>query len=221
VAAALLFYSQEPGFHQHEGVDPNAIALGPLGVSATLSHFAAISMIILLAGFVSTERREGYTRINFSHPTSPLAYYGLRWVLAYFLSLAFALAFLVLGQVAGWGEFRGGLAGMVLPAISALIAGGLMAFFSVTLPRGDAWIVFLLLLAPVLFPQILSLGLSGLSPGATRAITTILPPQNALSDIWNGLLLGSFPAGAAAYAVAYGILFLGAAVLILRLREWP
>ena len=219
--AALLFYSQEPGFHQHEGVDSAAVALGPLGVSATLSHFAALSMIILLAGFISTDRREGYSRINFSHPTSPLAFYGVKWLLAYVLTLSFALAFLVLGQLAAWGEFRGGMAGMMLPALSALVSGGLIAFFSVTLPRGDAWIVFLLLLAPVLFPQLLSLGLSGLSPGVSRLVLTALPPQNALSDVWNGLLLGEVPTSAVLYPAAYGSAFLGVAILILRLREWP
>jgi hypothetical protein len=221
VLAALLFYSQEPGFHQHEGVDPDAVALGPLGVSATLSHFAALSMIILLAGFVSGERREGITRINFSHPTSPLAYYGLKWGLAYVLSLSFALAFLLFGQIAAWGEFRGGASGMILPVLSALISGGLMAFFSVTLPRGDAWIVFLLLLAPVLFPQLLSLGLSGISPQTAQVILTLLPPQNALSDVWNGLLLGDVPLDAVLFPAAYGLVFLVAAIVILRLREWP
>jgi hypothetical protein len=221
LAAGLLLYSQEPAFHQHEEVDPNAIALGPLGISATLSHFAAISMVVLLAGFVSTERRDGYTRINFSHPTSPLSYYGLRWGLAYVLSWALSAFFLAVGQLVAWGEFRGGLAGLLLPTLSALIAGGLMAFFSVVLPRGDAWVVFLLLLVPVLFPQLLTLGLAGLSTGANRALTLVLPPQNALADVWDGLLLGALPWAAVVYAAAYGTLFLGAAALILQRREWP
>lgn len=96
-----------------------------------------------------------------------------------------------------------------------------MAFFSVTLPRGDAWIVFLLLLAPVLFPQLLSLGLSGISPQTAQVILTLLPPQNALSDVWNGLLLGDVPLDAVLFPAAYGLVFLVAAIVILRLREWP
>ncbi len=218
---AFLFYSYEPGFHQHDGFSDEAAALGPLGISATLSHFAAIAMIILLAGFVSAERREGYSRIVFSNPTSPLAYFGLRWVIAYAIAIISAVFFLVFGQVVAWGAFLGGWQGMVLPLLSALVYGGLMAFFSTVLPRGDAVFVFSLFLLPIFFPQLLSTALGNLTVPARRLISAMLPPQTALAEVWEGLLLGGFPWGAAAFAAAYGTVFLVAAAIILRLREWP
>jgi hypothetical protein len=218
--AAVVLYALEPGFHQHEGFMPEAVALGPLGVSATLAYFAGLSMIILLAGFVSYDRREGHTRLYFSHPTSPLAYYGTRWVLAYLIAVLGATLFLVIGQIIAWGTILGGWRGLVLPALSALIYGGLIAFFSIVLPRGDAWVVFLLFL-PTFFPQMITLGLGRARPALRETILLLLPPQGALQEVWNGLLIESPAWGAMAFAAGYGLLFLVAGGLILRLREWP
>src|SRR5690606_628642 len=138
--AAFAFYLAEPGFHQHDGFDPAAAALGPLGISATLANLAGLSMIMLMAGVVSGDRREGYTRLFFAQPTSPLEYYGLRWGLAYVLSVAAAVLFFIFGQLFAWGTFRGGWTGLVLPLLAALVYGALTLFFSVVVPRGDAWI---------------------------------------------------------------------------------
>lgn len=216
----LLFYLLEPGFHQHEEFDVTAVALGPLGISATLANLAGLSMIVLLAGMVSTDRREGYSRLLLAQPTSPLAYYGLRWGVAYAVSLGAAVLLFVVGQVIAWGEFRGGWAGLVLPVLSALVYGSLIAFFSVVLNRGDAWVVFLLIL-PTFVPDLLNLALQAMAPSARRVIAFLLPPQTALQDIWEGLLLESFGWGAVAFAAAYGLVFLFAGATILRLREWP
>jgi hypothetical protein len=220
VLIATVLYALEPGFHQHDEFSLEAVALGPLGISAALSHFAGLSMIVLLAGFISTDRREGYTRMYFAQPTSPIAYYGLRWLLAYVISIGGAALFLVLGQLIAWGGFFGGWRGLVLPALSALVYGGLIAFFSVTLRRGDAWVTFLLLL-PTFLPDLLSLGLSGASLPTRQAVMFILPPQNSLAEIWEGLMLDSFAWFAAGHAFVYGTLLLGASAIILALREWP
>jgi hypothetical protein len=217
---AVVLYFLEPGFHQHEEFTLEAVALGPLGISATLAYLAGLAMIVLLGGFIAGDRRQGYSRLYFSHPTSPLGYYGLRWGIAYALSLFGAAAFLLIGQLIAWGTFHGGWRGMLLPALSALVYGGLVAFFSVVLPRGDTWVVFLLFL-PTFFPQVLSTGLAGAGPAFRQAILALLPPHGALQDVWDGLLLGSTAWWGIAMAAGYGALFLGAAALILRLREWP
>lgn len=219
--AAAALYALEPGFHQHEEYTPDAVALGPLGVSATLSYLAAFTMIILLAGFVSGERREGYTRIHLSNPMTPVGYYGLRWVLAFTVAIGFSAVFLVVGQLIAWGTFRGGGTGLLLPALSALVYGGLMALFSVASPRGDAWIVFILLVIPTFFPEIYELALGSLTPLASRLVSVLMPPHNALADVWNALLDGAFAGGAVVYAAGYGLLVLVAAGVILNLREWP
>ena len=216
----FLLYFLEPAFHQHEVVDPELTAeLGPIGISATLAYLAGLAMIVLLAGFVSTDRREGYARIYFSHPTSPLAYYSLRWGLAFALAVAAAIAFLIVGQTIAWGGVRGGGSGLLLALLAACVYGGLMAFLSVTLPRGDAWIAFLLFI-PTFFPQLLTLLETTLSPGAYRALLFVLPPQTALQDVYQGLLLRDLAWGPVLFVLGYSAVWLVAAALVLRLREW-
>lgn len=220
LALCGLLYALEPGFHQHESEELGAVALGPLGISATLAYLSGLAMIILLAGFVSGDRREGYTRLFFSHPTSPLQYYGVRWGVAYLISVGTAVLFLIVGQLIAWGEVRGGWSGLILPILTALIYGGLIAFFSVALPRGDAWVGFILFL-PTFFPQILQLGLANAGRVVRQVVLLIIPPHGAIQQIWEGLLLGSFSYDALAYALAYAVVFLIAAVLLLKLQDWP
>ena len=218
----LLLYFLEPAFHQHEegAVDPTfAQELGPIGVSATLAYLAGLSMIVLLAGFVSTDRREGYARMYFSHPTSPLAYYSLRWALALGVALSAALVFLLVGQTFAWGEFRGGGSGMLLAVLAGLVYGGLMAFLSVALPRGDAWIAFLLFI-PTFFPQLLTLLETTIPRAAYRTLIFVLPPQTALQDVYQGLLLDDLAWGSVVFVLGYAAVWLVLATLILRLREW-
>ena len=137
----------------------------------------------------------------------------------YFIA-SWPAVFLVVGQIVAWGELRGGWAGLALPLLSALIYGGLMAFFSALPPRGDTWAVFILFL-PTFFPQLLTLGLAGAGPTLRQAVLLVLPPQGALQDVWQGLILGGFGWSAAGFAAAYGLLFLIAGGVIVRLREWP
>ncbi|MBV9774150.1 MAG: hypothetical protein JO040_09390, partial [Gemmatimonadetes bacterium] len=102
---AWVLYLMEPAFHPEEVVDPEVAAeLGALGLSATLSYLAGLTMIVLLAGFVSTDRRRGYAHLFLSHPVHPLLLYGLRVALAAVVAMCAAVLFLVLGQWAGWGE---------------------------------------------------------------------------------------------------------------------
>lgn len=217
-----VMYLLEPGFHQH-GTAPTpdeAVALGPLGVSATLSYLAGLAMIVLLAGFVSTDRREGYTRIYFAHPTRPLAFYGLRWGLALVLAVLAAAVFLIVGQMVAWGELRGGWSGLLLAVVNAIVYGGLMAFLSATLPRGDAWVAFILFL-PTFAPQLFGLLVGALPSALRQGILLALPPQGALQVLWQGLLEGRVFWSAAAFAAAYGLIWLLAAAVVVRLREWP
>lgn len=220
--AGVVFYLLEPAFHQHGPVPPEAAAqLGPLGVSGTLANLAGLAMLILLAGFVSADRRHGYYRIFFSHPTRPLAFYALRWALAFLLALLSAGVFLVVGQLAAWGELRGGGSGLLLALLSALVYGGLLAFFSVALPRGDAWTVAFLYLFTIVWLQALSLGAEPLTAPVRQLLIFLLPPQTALNDVFGALIAGGMNWGAAAFVAGYGLFWLVAAALLLRLREWP
>jgi hypothetical protein len=220
--AGVMFYLLEPGFHQHGPIAPDVAAeLGPLGLSATLANLAGLAMLILLAGFVAADRRRGYYRIFFSHPTSPLAYYGLKWGLALALALLAAALFLVVGQLAAWGELRGGGSGLWLALLSAVAYGGLIAFLSVVLPRGDAWVAVLLFFFTYFWLQLLSFGAEPFSAPLRQAISFVLPPQTALQDVYQALVTGGTAWGAAAFAAGYGVFWLVLAGVLLRVREWP
>jgi hypothetical protein len=216
---SVLLYFLEPAFHQHGPTEPGFDAeLGPLGVSAALAYLAALSMIVLLTGFVASDVREGYSAIQFSHPTSPLAYYGLRWLLALTVTLGATVIFLLLGQVIAWGEVRGGGAGILLGLLAALVYGGLMAFFSTLLRSGDGWVVFILFL-PTPVPQILTWIEALLPESLYEIVLFFLPPQNALQEVYRGLLLGDVAWPAVAFAGGYGMFWLVLAALLLRTRE--
>lgn len=223
---AGAFYLLEPSFHVHEAAEAAADAIAPGEIAFTLANLAGASMLVLLAGFVATDRRRGYYRLYFSHPTRPLAYYGLRWALAYGLTLAIAAAFFVVSQLAAWGELRAGPEAMVQPALFALVYGGLVAFASVLFSRGDSLIVLAVYLLTDLWQGFLSFfGESGvdppLSPLARQAISFVLPPHLALRDVYEAARLGHTAWGDITFAGGYGLVWLAAAALLLWSREWP
>lgn len=216
---AVLLYFLEPAFHLHDTVDAQFSGdAGPLGVSATLAYLCALSMILLLAGFISSDFREGYAAIHFSHPTSPLGFYGLRWGLALGVTLTAALVFLLVGQLIAWGEVRGGWSGLLLALLAALVYGGLMAFFSALLRGGEGWIVFVLFL-PTPLPPILTWLENTLPPALHTLVLFLLPPQHALQEVYRGILLGASAWPAVAYAAGYGLFWLILAAVVLRLRQ--
>jgi hypothetical protein len=224
--AGLMFYMLEPALHQHEMPVGDVLLdippeFGPLGISATLANLASLAMLILLAGFVSNDRRRGYYRIYLSHPVHPLAFYGLRWVLALAVALLATTLFLIISQFAAWGELRGGAEGLGLALLSALVYGGLIAFLSVVLPRGDAWLALALYFFTFFWLQVLALGAEPLNPPLRQTITFLLPPQTALQDIYAALLVGQTAWGAVLFSAGYGLFWLLAAALLLRVREWP
>lgn len=227
VAICAAFYVLEPTFHVHAGeaVDPSEV-IPPGEIAFTLANLAGASMLVLLAGFVATDRRRGYYRIYFSHPTRPLAYYALRWGVAYVLTMAVCAAFFVASQLAAWGELRAGADALVQPALFALIYGGVVAFASVAFPRGDSLIALALYLVTDLWQGFLSFfsetGVQPpLSPLVRQGISFILPPHLALRDFYEAARAGHAAWGAVGFAGGYGLVWLAAAALLLWSREWP
>jgi hypothetical protein len=219
-----LFYLLEPGFHRH-ATDAEAgifAELAPSGIAFTLANLAGLSMVILLWGFVSSDRSRGYYRLFFAHPTRPLSYYALRWGIAYLLSVAAAGAFLVLGQLAAWGELRVGAEVMPQALLFALVYGALTAFFSVVFPAGDGIAALLVFLSTEFWYLVTeSLGVQPLTPVLRQALFFVLPPHLALNDVYQGVVAGALPWGSVLYAAGYGLFWLALAGLLLRLREWP
>jgi hypothetical protein len=217
-----LFYLLEPAFHQHDAAELGLeAAFGVYGLSATLANFAGLSVLVLLAGFIAGDRRRGYHRLFFSHPTRPLAFYGVRWLLAVLTAVAAAAVFLVVGQLFAWGEFNGGWIGLHLALLSAIAYGGLVAFLSALLPRGDSWVSIIIFFIAFFWLQALSLGAEPLPQLPRDVLTLLLPPQTALQDVYDGLLRGRINWGASAFAAGYGAFWLILAGAMVRFREWP
>lgn len=220
----VAFFFLEPGFHTHgeeAAPDDFRLDLGALGISASLANLAGLSMLVLLGGFVSNDRRQGYYRLYFSHPTRPVAFYALRWGLGLAIAMAAAVIFLVVGQLAAWGRFEGGWSGLYLALLAAVAYGGMVAFLSVVLARGDAWVALVLFLFNYFWLQAVALGAQPLPPVLSDAVSILLPPQLALSDVYDGLIRGEIVWGASAFAAGYGVFWLLVAGLLLRLRDWP
>jgi hypothetical protein len=192
-----------------------------MGIAASLANLAGVSMLVLLGGFISNDRRQGYYRLYFSHPTRPIAFYGLRWLLGLLLAMVAAAAFLVIGQLAAWGQFEGGWSGLYLALLAAIAYGGMIAFLSVALPRGDAWVALVLFLFNYFWLYAVSLGVQPLPRVLSNAVSILLPPQLALTDVYDGLLRFEIDWGASVFVAGYGVFWLLMAGLLLRLRDWP
>ncbi|HET8655237.1 MAG TPA: hypothetical protein VFL93_06960 [Longimicrobiaceae bacterium] len=219
--AGLVFFLWELSV-QHEAVVGTA-EMGPEGISAPAAYLAGLAMIILLAGFVSTDRREGYARLFFAHPTSPLALYGLRWIVSYVIAVGAAVVLFLALQLYLWGEFRGGGPALLLPALVALVYGGLMAFLSGLLRGGDAVVALLLYLPTLLPPGVIEFAAGIAGTTAKQVILLLLPPQStALTTVYQGLVEGGNIAwGAVAFVLGYAVVWLALGVLLVRLREIP
>ncbi len=220
----VAFYMLDPGLHQHPGEavpEEFALDLGSFGLATSLSNLAGLSMLVMLGGFISHDRRQGYYRMYFAHPTRPLAYYALRWVLALAAVMLACTVWLVVSQLVAWGGFEGGWRGLYLAFLAALAFGGMIAFLSVALPRGDTWVALVLTVFNYFWFQAVAMGLRPLPRLLNDFVGLLLPPQFALSDVYDGLLAGQVAWGASAFAAGYGLFWLLVAGLLLKLRDWP
>jgi hypothetical protein len=222
--AGAMFFMLEPGFHQHaEEAVPEEfrLDLGAMGISASLANLSTFAMLLLFGGTISGDRRQGYYRMYFSHPTRPVAYYGLQWVIALLIAVAAAAVFLVVGQLLAWGRFEGGWSGIYLALIAAIAYGGLVAFLGTVFSRGDVWITLILFFFTYFWFYAATLGIQPLPAFASDLLSLLLPPQLALDDVRDGILRGEIAWGASAYAAGYGVFWLLVAGLLLKLRDWP
>jgi len=223
MGVAVLFYLGDPALHQHD-VEPTSVddLLQPTGLSFSGANLAGLSAVLLLSGFIATHRRRGYYRLQFSHPTRPLAFYGLRWALSIALAVGVAGVFLVLAQLAAWGEMRVGLAFLVHALAFALMYGGLMGFLSAVLPLGDGVAAAVVYFLTTFWLEItLNLPVSPIPPGLGALISFILPPHTAATDVYSAMLLGQVHWAALSFCAGYGLFWLALGAIVVRVREWP
>ena len=196
--AAFLFYIGDPGLHDHveETVTEVGDLLAPYGISFTIANLATLGMVVLLAGFISADRRRGYYRLAFSHPTRPLALYALRWGMALALSMGAAALFWLFAQLAGWGRIVVGPGFLVHALVMAVVYGGLVAFFSALLPRGDGFAAVVLFFATDFWLSLVQeWPVPPFTPAIRAAISFVLPPHTAASAVYSSLLAGGWRGG--------------------------
>jgi hypothetical protein len=225
LGAAFLFYLGEPGLHQHEEVEPTSVdqLLAPTGISFSAANLAGLSVVVLLAGFIAAHRRRGYYRLQFSHPTRPLAFYGLRWGVSVGLAMGVAAVFFLLSQLAAWGTLRVSPAFLLQALMFAVIYGGLAAFFSAVLPAGDAVATGAVYFVTTFWLEV-TVNLQGLSPVPPTLgslLSFVLPPHSASTDVYTAMLVGQVHWAAMSFCVGYGLFWLVIAGLVVRMREWP
>jgi hypothetical protein len=221
--AAWIFYLIEPAFHQHD-VEPTSVEqlLLPPEIAKSGANLAALSVAVLLAGFISAHRRRGYYRLQLSHPTSPLALYGLHWALSVVVAIGISSAFLMLSQLAAWGTVRVGLQFALLPVMFAIIYGGVAAALSAALRLGDGVATVVVYFVTASWMYVVNTYPPELIPsGPARLLSFVLPPHTAATDVFDALVRGEFHWAAASYCVGYGIFWLILAGLLVRTREWP
>lgn len=225
LAVCLGFYLIEPSFHVHAAVGAEDY-VPPGEMAFTLANLGAACMLVLLTGFVAADRRRGWYRMYFAHPTRPVAFYALRWLVAYAVTMLVVAAFWLVAQLAAWGELRAGAGVLLQPALFALIYGGVLAFLSVALPRGDGAVAIAVFFLTDMWLGVLNMfeeaGLPPpLSPVLRQAISFILPPHLALRDAYDLVNAGLSPWAPVSFAAGYGVVWLAAAGLLLWSREWP
>lgn len=221
----LAFYLIEPSFHAH-AAPGSADYVAPDEMAFTMANVAALCMLVLLTDFVSGDRRRGFYRIYFAHPTRPLAFYAVRWLVAYAVTMAVIVLFFVTTQLAAWGELRAGAGTLVQPALFALVYGALVAFFSVCLPIMDGLVAFMCYWATVIWNWWLDIfdqtGLEAPIPHLVRqGVSFILPPHLALNDAYTQAHAGLSPWAPVSFVIGYALFWLAAAGLLLWSREWP
>jgi hypothetical protein len=222
--AALLFYLGDEGLHEHveDNVSDVADLLAPFGISYSITNLATLAMVVLLAGFISADRRRGYYRLAFSHPTRPLALYGLRWFMALALSMGAAALFWLLAQLAGWGQIVVGPSFLLHALTLTVVYGGVTAFLSAILPRGDGFVAVVLFFATEFWLSLVQeWPTPPFTPAIRAAIAFVLPPHTAASTVYQSLLTGSMAWGALAFTLGYGLFWLVVAGVLVRVREWP
>lgn len=193
------------------GTAPAAVGMttGVLGVLGFLGPIFACS------GLVADDRSRGYYRFTLAKPVNPVRLYGQAFLLRWAAFLAIMAVVWVVGAVLlAPPAFIGTLA---YAALCYLTIGGVTLLLSTMLRH--AWIGSLILAAA----SAITTGLARV-PGLwwLKAVHAILPPFWVVGDIASATMRGMLPpTGEVAWFVAYGLLAILAALVVIRGREWP
>jgi ABC-type transport system involved in multi-copper enzyme maturation permease subunit len=200
-------------FNLQHAAPPQARAV----TSALIGALGFLAPIFACSGLVADDRSKGYYRFLLAHPVSPVRYYGQAFLLrgAALLGVT-AVVWLACALLLAAGSFAGALAYV---ALCYLTVGGVTLLLS-TMTR-HAWLATLILGAA-----------SGIATGLTRgvwrpfwmAIHAVLPPFHLTGALASVLLEGNTMPhllASVAWFAGYGLLAVGAALAVIRRREWP
>jgi hypothetical protein len=189
-------------------------------VAETLVALGFLGSIFATNGLISADRTRGWYRFMFAKPASPLRYYAQAFALRglglmALTTIVWLLSAILVAPVS--------LAGVLEATAVQYALLGSITFLLSTVVRFE-WLVVLVVCAAA---TIIS-GLSGGShtPWWVTALHWILPPIGQMANI-TGIVLGRFPlwrspsiGGALAWVLGYGAAAFGAALALLKRREW-
>jgi hypothetical protein len=197
------------------------LAAAANGPGVLLGMLGFLAPIFSCAGLVAEDRSKGFYRFNLAKPVSPVRLYGQAFLLRGVALLGITtLVWLACALLMATGSFFGALAYVV---VCYLTIGG-VTFLLSTMTR-HAWIVTLLL----------GVG-SAMASSASRVrgawgvfasvVKAVLPPFHLVGPLGTSLLSNGYvghliSAAEIVWFVGYGLLAVGAALAVIRGREWP
>lgn len=183
-----------------------------------LGRFPMIATLVLLAGVVADDRRDGRARLLAIRPVHPAVIYGVRFLVlgatAFLLSAVLLPSYdlLLLGEWAG-------PATLVLILAHVMVWGGLTALLSVFTGL-DAWIALMLALLALVWTSLVTAGMMPLAAPVAEAIGFVLPPQPALLALEGAFAdVQPIPWDAFWFCVGYGVVGVVLAALAVGRRE--
>lgn len=184
-----------------------------------VGRFPLIATLVLFAGFFSRDRETGMARLYLARPVTPLAVWGVRFLVLALSVLVLSAIVLPAFDLVLLGTWAGP-ATFVLTASYIIAYAGLIALLS-TWTRGDAWIALLLALAAMSWDAMRSADLlSALPAGGRQFVSLILPPHGALFALESAFgNVQPIPWNAFVDVCVYGVTMLVVAGLLLRMRE--
>jgi hypothetical protein len=193
-------------------------AVGPGLPGVVLSLLGFLGPIFATSGLVADDRSKGYYRFAFAKPVSPVRFYGQAYVLRGLVLLVITALVWALGAVLSREVSLFGALGYT--AVCYVGVGGVTLLLSAMLR--NAWLASLVLGAASAIAASVNLTVRG--PLWAKAIHLLLPPYFLAGRMVTWLVDGAHLTDAvlgAAWFVGYGALALGAALAVIRGREWP
>jgi hypothetical protein len=184
-----------------------------------IGRFPLIAVLVLTAGVFSRDRSEGWARLYYTRPISPLVFYARRFGLLMLLAFAWSALLMPAFDAILLGSWAGPTT-LVLIAAYVLAYGSLAALLSVW-TRHDAWVALLLAILAIVWHGLRAGGvLVGTPPGTAEVISVVLPPHGALFAIETAFAeMRAVPTDALVYVALYSMLMLVLAGISLVRRD--